>query len=291
MTKPAHTLSARTFFCMRSRSSLAALLTTAVVLCLTADGAAQDEAALHDLWAGIATNPADHRAAITACDTYLASRKSDPLRVVAESALAWHLLRAGETNRAASVLQSLVTTSKAPLPEAASQMARRWMTRIQHQEVRERLRAYYADEIEFPDSLEVLAQHPAGKDVRLVDAFGDPWSYELKQFKVLSSITKQRYELASRRVGTRIELQTALGAPYGDGFDIRPVRKLDTVSGRPRIRFEIDGQSEESGKTLVDVVAGERAPTERRIYFAYAGPRLLILSNGDYWAVLGPAGR
>jgi len=252
---------------------------------------AQDEAALLQLWTSVWAHPSNHIAAVEACETFIAAHPQDSFLVVARSVSAWHHLRAGQTNQAAGALRQLQSSSRAPLTQAADRMARRWLTRIDHQAVCNALQIYYMEHIAYPAALDALASDPATHDVKRVDAFDEPWRYKTTEFKILRRIKNQRYELTSRRVGSSSDLPTSLASPYGYDFELRAVKKISNVADRPMIRFELTPEGDDSTPRSLDIVAGERSPVERAVHFVYAGKRVLILSNGDYWAVLGPSQR
>ncbi|MDA1349194.1 MAG: hypothetical protein O3A47_10095, partial [Chloroflexi bacterium] len=92
-------------------------------------------------------------------------------------------------------------------------------------------------------------------------------------------------------VGSSSDLPTSLASPYGYDFDIRALKKISNVADQPMIRFELVQQHEPASTLSLDIALGQHSTVQRNIHFVYSGRRVLILSNGDYWAVLGPSNR
>jgi hypothetical protein len=81
-----------------------------------------------------------------------------PYRAAARSVQAWRLLRAGKPADAAAVYQAML--ADASTPAAFADLARRWLTRLDREEVKAALLKVWARDIRFPDSLEKLPPPP-----------------------------------------------------------------------------------------------------------------------------------
>ena len=85
------------------------------------------------------------------------------------------------------IFESALTTDKAakPIARFADVMARRWLTRIDHEKVEKALKAYYADNVEYPSSLAPLLNLPKDKAPPKADRFDDPGGLMTEQIRVV----------------------------------------------------------------------------------------------------------
>lgn len=249
--------------------------------------ATPQEDAFMKVWSAHVRAPEDHKAAIEVCQSVMdkSSTLGDFLPAV-KTLAAWHLLGAGKRADAVRIFESAVSVDRAakPIARYADIMARRWLTRIDHESAVKALKAYYADNVEYPSSLAPLLNLPKDKAPSKADRFGDPWVYKAEGFGKLKVTPNQRYSLYSKNVGAK---STDLAAfpfnTYGKKSASLISRKtLNPVS----VEFETVSESgtqrgvaTESG--LINGIRFLRLDSDSR--FA-----LMIDSECDYWVVATP---
>jgi len=253
-----------------------------------------DEKALWLLWKRHINNSGKHEELAAACDKLVKQAPHDPLAAVTRGIAAWHLLKAGRTDTAATLLEGMISNAgqggsslNVPgrsamtdcLREAALSMARAWLTRIDREQVKRALQKLYVREIEYPESLDAIAS--LAEEMRLppIDRWGEPWSYRLVTFRRLKGLHGQKYELQSAALGKHSDLWQSLEIPYGSRIRLKPVKILSSASGKETVQFVI---SDESRKHVV-LSLGTEADS---IFFAHSGSNILILSDGFHWMVL-----
>ena len=177
---------------------------------------AQDHAFLR-VWRIHAANPSNHLGVVDA--GLRAMDKSSTLGEwlpVVKTLVAWHLLQGGKTAEAERVFASAVlkTATRHPVYRSADIMSKRWLTRIDAEQVVKALRKYYIDKVEFPEKLDpvMTAGIPAH------DRFGNAWEYSLQSFDRIQGLKNQRYRLFSKNTGRETtRLRRALKMPYAYG--------------------------------------------------------------------------
>ena len=176
--------------------------------------------------------------------------------------LAWDQLRAGQQPEATKTFESLLTNNPDPLAKAGDTMARRWLTRLDREQVKAALLTAYAGKIEFPASLAGI-QPPT-------DRWGKPWLYELAKPKHIPGIAKQTYRLESTALGAGSDLATALKIPYSSRITLEPVSVASGV-----VSFKLPGRTQpvllSVGASFDDVTLAAVTATE------------IILTDGDHW--------
>ena len=241
------------------------------------------ERPLWTLWAlhqKEATN-GDHQAVVAACDAFDREHAGSPLCPVSRGLAAWHLLRAGATGEAVRVFDGLDRPAGTnALGLAGQAMALRWLTRLDREQVRVALRAFYNQNIRYPDSLAELQSLKAkAAGVPLADRWKKPWRYSLVKLKHLQKLRNQQYELESTMLAQDSDLTRAVAAPYAARIGLHPAQMSKGGDGRPAIMFET------TGKTAKQVMLVEGTDYEG-ISLVYIGETMIVLSDGDCWQVL-----
>ena len=257
-----------------------------LTFCLRA--ATPQEDAFLKVWSTHVRAPQDHKAVIDACQSVMdkSSTLGEFLPAV-KTLAAWHLLAAGKQADAVRIFESAVTAERAAKPVAryADIMARRWLTRIDHEATVKALKAYYADNVEYPSSLSPLYNQPKDKAPAKTDRFGDPWVYKTEEFGKLKGTKNQRYSLYSKNVGAKI---TKLAAFPFDSYGKKSASIVARKTLAPvSVEFETvteggaqRGVATESG--LINGIRFLRLDSDSR--FA-----LMIDSECDYWIVASTA--
>jgi hypothetical protein len=187
--------------------------------CPLGSAATPQEDAFLKAWGAHVRAPQDHKAVIDACQSVMdkASTLGDFLPAV-KTLAAWHLLAGGKQADAVRIFESALTSDRTAKPVAryADAMARRWLTRLDHARLAKALKAYYADNVEYPSNLSPLF----GADTTLpkADRFDDPWIYVAEAFGRLKAAPNQRFSLYSKSVGKKLTPLSALPFDaYGGG--------------------------------------------------------------------------
>lgn len=249
-----------------------------------ADAVEPDERGLWAVWTQQRDAPDDHAACVAACDAFETQSPDDPYGVVTRGIAAWHLLKQHRLGEAAERLSSLLEAGQTPLEQAAADIARAWLTRLDREQVRVGLKMLYSDALAFPASLDALRSLPQRYRPPPTDRWGTPWEYRLIGFKMIAGFHDQKYLLQSRRLGPRSDLEEVLKTPYLSGVRLKPVR-LSAGAGTTVVHFDAgpkdEGEGQSSGTVVMSV--GSRSG---QVVFAALGPRLIILATDDHWSVL-----
>ncbi len=256
---------------MRVRAGWIAGLAAAWVAAVAAADE-QDQALL--LWRAQAKTPTNHAAHAVAWRAMESQFPSGELRPVIRGFAAWHLLKSGGTNDAVTLLEAMSLGKSTPVEQAAAEMARRWLTRLDRERVRAALKAQYQKDVAFPPALDVLRALPEAERPPLTDRFGSPWQYAIDGFKRIAPTRGQRYRLGSSQLGESSDLAAALARPYGAGAT--PPRPLRRGADGTAIIFLVG--TERPVVSVGTKVGGWM--------LAWAGSKLLVMSDGDYWALL-----
>lgn len=261
----------------------------------TALGASEaQERALWTLWRMQTNDPAQHEAIVAACRQIQQAVPGNPLLPVAQGLAAWHSLQLGKTNEAVVLLNAMtsITPSTAPATPTATagaEMSRRWLTRLDREQVRGALARYYSDAIEYPANLQLLKKttpsQTGKKDASLPwsDRWGDPWQYQLAPLKIIQGALGQRYLLQSKTLGEASDLAQALKRSYDGRILLQPVSLTITSGGAQIVVFQTEGNRPEK------IMLSEGGQAEG-VTLTYIGAQILILCDGDHWrVVLKPA--
>jgi hypothetical protein len=280
----------------------------------TAQTAAPAERRLWSLWQQHAKNPADHARVAAACLQFDTDAPDTPFALVARGLAAWHMLKAGDTNAAVKLFQSMDTPAiedKTPssetnapaadaLREAGMNMARTWLTRIDRDQAGKALREYYLKHVEYPAAMQFLGALPPGQRPPLTDRWGLPWQYHTTGFKQLAGLDGQRYVLQSAMLGNDSSAAAALARDYAGRINIKRARVLSSDGGgilelvlQPPAEAGVPRRSPaEAGstKTAADgnaqpkviVALGRRTGD---ICAAFIGTQFLIFADRDHWLV------
>lgn len=262
---------------------LASLLVTHLSLLASTP---QEDAFLK-VWAAHVRNTQDHKAVIDVCQSVMdkSSTLGDFLPAV-KTLAAWHLLASGNQSDAVRIFESALTADRAakPIARFADVMARRWLTRMDHEATVKALKTYYTDNVEYPSSLAPLLNLPKDKAPPKTDRFGDPWVYKTEAFGKLKGIANQRFTLYSKNVGTKI---TKLSAFPFDAYGNKSASIIARKTLSPlSVEFETStesgtqrGVATESG--LINGIRFLRLDSDNR--FA-----LMVDSDCDFWVVATP---
>ena len=254
------------------------LFSAAMVLCACAcaQAATPQEDAFLKVWGAHVRAPNDHKAVIEACQSVMdkSSTLGEFLPVV-KTLAAWHLLAGGMQADAVRIFESAMTGDKAARPVArfADIMARRWLTRMDIEKVRQALQIIYRQEVAYPQNLTVLSRLPQAPPA--YDRWGRPWQYELSTYKKIQGLSGQRYHLHSRNLDDEARLAEALARPYGARITLKPVAAA-AQSSAP-VQFITTANP-------TPIWLSEGAAYDH-LSFAYSGLKLVILTDGDHWLV------
>lgn len=182
------------------------LIAAAILLAAgLAPAAPEQDHAFLKVWRVHQTNLQDHEGVVAAAQTVMdkTSTLGDYLPAV-KTLVAWHFLAAGKRADAERLFESALLKNPSEgnaIARTADAMARRWLSRIDAEDIVRALRRYYADHVEYPPSLAPLFSTPAGRALKTKDRFGDPWVYRIETFEKLPGAKNQRYALYSRSIG------------------------------------------------------------------------------------------
>lgn len=236
-----------------------------------------DEKAVWEAWKIHQTESNRHDVIVAACQKI---SPTNELIGVSQGLAAWHLMRQGKTNEAATFLENMASTvGKTPLSTAAGEMGRRWLTRLDLEKVKGALQIAYRQDIEYPRTLDALKKLPREWVPPLKDRWDSPWQYEVTGYKRISGLTRQRYRLQCKKLGDDSSLTAALTRPYGARITLKPVSLASTSSGAQAMKFESVGGKAETFLLSEGAQFGG-------ITFAYSGLKLIILTDGDHWLIV-----
>jgi hypothetical protein len=234
-----------------------------------------DEAALQSLWASQQKDPGNHAAIAQDAAAFEQSFPTSPLVPVARGLAAWHLLESGDLDGARQLLEKMTAAGPDPIAAIGAEMARRWLTRLDREQVTAGLQKVYAEDLEYPETLAAVGALPQEFRPPLTDRWGAAWRYTPTAFKKLDIGDRQTFVLESTKLGEPSDLKTALALPYGAGFTFKPAKVMPPIGGKAVITFQ---DAAGRADTLSEGSAGND------LGFAYLGDDLLILSSGDYWS-------
>jgi len=172
-----------------------------------------------------------------------------------------------------------------PLNIAAKNIANAWLTRMEMEQVKQVLQLYYRKHVEYPKTLDLVKPFQKDNQPPLVDRWGKPWAYGLAEFQSLKKLGTlyamygQKYTIKSATLGTNSELKASLKVPYASTITLKPVKMLSGMPGKEMVQFE----STDGKQTKVILSIGT---DNAGISLSYVGPKLLILSDMNYWLVL-----
>ncbi|MCX7009206.1 MAG: hypothetical protein NTY53_18500 [Kiritimatiellaeota bacterium] len=164
-------------------------------------GAQADVRALAKIWQQHVRTPTEHAAIVQAVKQMAAQNEGSPLLGIANGIGAWHALSAGQTNQAVLLLTPLLAERTDPVGIEARNFAQRWLTRIDREKVRDALKVYYRNHVEFPAAFSALGELAVTNRPPMTDRFGRAWKYELAAMKRLTTVRAQRYNLSSFTLG------------------------------------------------------------------------------------------
>ena len=196
---------------------------------------------------------------------------------------AWHLLQAGRATEAAAAYEAALTTGTPtdPLRGAADAMARRWLSRLDREQVVAALAVYYREQVAFPPDLAVFEAWPAARRPPLRDRQGDAWIYQLQAFRRLKLDGAQRYILYSRSVGRETATLAAAMALCPPATVVSFVRR---GAGSPAV-----AEVRVGGAAVRPVVLQEGTRAGGLVFAAIDGAgRFALFSNDDFWLIALP---
>lgn len=261
---------------MRSRSKLAALAAASVLLLpsLVRAQAPADESTLLALWKNF--TPTNLEGTVRACAAFNKQFTNSPLREVTLGVVGWCALQLGDRGDTVTrVFESMLSSDDATLDEAATTMARRWLTRLDREKVEVGLRKVYIDLVSYPPTLEALTKLPEGQRPPLTDRWGRPWRYRLAEQKHIRGLG-QKYVLESVNVDRDHDLKDALGKTYEAATLLKPQKVLSREKGRESVAFA-------AGREPVVLAVGGRF---RGVTLVHVGQTLVVLTDDDHWSVL-----
>ena len=235
-----------------------------------------DETALQALWASQEKDAGNHTALAQAAAAFEQHFATSPLVPVARGIGAWHLLESGDFDGAKLVLEKMASAGADPVGAIGAEMARRWLTRLDREQVVIALQKVYAGDLEYPESLSAVSALPAEYRPPLADRWGVAWTYTAGSFKKLQTGERQTFTLESPKLGATSDLKQALAQPYGTGFTFKPTKVMPSIGGKAVIVFQ-----DAAGRT--ETVSEGSAGSD--LGLAYVGDEVLILGGGDYWSI------
>jgi hypothetical protein len=253
---------------MRSHNNLllALFILLASTLCVLAEGTGDQFLAV--LFRLHASSPSNDVAVCTAASQTIATLSPGPDRAAARTLLGWRLLRAGKPAEAKPVYQALLDDPASP--PAFTQLARRWLTRLDRDEVRAALQKAWTDNIQYPSSLDSLAK-PLPP---MQDRWGQAWRYRPAVFKRLKT-EAQRYTLESPELGADSDLAAALGRPWPKEPSLRAVAVNTEAGATPVVTFQ-------TLKTPPEKILMTEGKASAGLALVKTGPRAMLIVEGDY---------
>lgn len=203
------------------------------------------------------------------------------MTAVSRGLASWHLLKIHKSDAAAPILNAMLSTGDAAFPKASNLIALRWLTRLDREKVKSALKAIYKKHIEYPAALDELQSLPAKDRPPLTDRWGKPWTYYLANFKRLTGVSAQAYTLQCAMLGVTSDITEALKIPYADTIKLKPTRVMSPGGGGQSaiIEFETTGPKPEKSVLSEGTTVGN-------ITFVFAGEKVLLLADGDYWLIV-----
>jgi len=244
-----------------------------------------DEKPLWELWQFHLDNVSNHVEVAAKCAEFAKVGQNYQFAVIADGLGAWHLLEAGQQTNAVKILTKLAQLQPtSPLATAAANMGKSWLTRIDRDKIRWALKLYYRQQVEFPETLDVLQTMPPDIRPPAKDRFERNWVYRIVNFKALKGFKNQKYELLSSTLDKKSDFTEALKEPYGASIQMKPIKIMSGSPGRETISFENTAPKKEGDKKeTVYVAVGS---SNGNIMFAHSGQKLIVLSDGSHWAIM-----
>ncbi len=237
-----------------------------------------NERMLRELWQQHQTNVTAHALITDMCARIEAQHPRCFFMPVVRSLAAWHYLQDGNIVDARRLLLKLESdVSDDSVKRAGRRMARTWLTRLDREEIRQTLLEFYATNVKYPETLDLLRAQNADRRPLLKDRWNDPWIYEWTQFRFLALKPGQRYRLESRNISNTSDLREALSLAYGAGFDLEP-RRITGGGDRAVVEFTYAAAPDEP--VLLSPGASYRGQ-----FLVYIGDEILILANADHWGI------
>ena len=240
---------------------------------------AANEKDFYELWKKHESDPSRHDEIIAQCRKFSEFNSADPLRDVAKSLEAWHLLVAGRSNEAWEIFESQAALAGDGVRTGTARVAKGWLSRREREKVAASLKLFYREEIGFPKSLAEISNHPkipAEARPPVNDRFGAPWKYRLSGFEKMPGFENQKYSLECAELGPLSDLRKSLELPYAGHLKIKPVAVNPGPAGSI-----VSFQGSDS-KAMTVIGEGEAA---KGIQLAFAGPGLVMVCDGTHWKV------
>lgn len=239
-------------------------------------GEKPDETALLALWGKHQQDPENHAAIVQDLQAFEQGNAQSPLVTVARGLAAWHLLKAGNVEEAKHLLAEMAPGGVQPVAAAGKEMALRWLTRLDQEDVEAALRKVYASDIEYPQTLAPVLALPVSARPPMTDRWGTAWSYHPAGFKEIDAGPNQTFVLQSGKLGEKSDLKKILTLPYGGGVGLKPEKILPSQDGKAVLMLQ--------GAGGIHAILAE-GTTAGDLSFPYFGDAIVILSNGDYWFI------
>ncbi len=189
------------------------------------------------LWNRHLAGSAAHADLAAECDALARAHPDDPAAPVARTIQAWHLMQLNQHDDAAALLEPLLAATGDGTARGAHELARAWLSRMDHERVRAALEIYRRRRVRYPRrlaELDSLPQIPPGRHPVSHDRYGTPWVYREERLQSMPSLEWQRYTLQSRTLGDDSALHEALAIPYATRIPFTPLRVF-APEGRPPI--------------------------------------------------------
>jgi len=199
-----------------------------------------------------------------------------PERAIARLIRAKALLIAGNESDARPLLLELAEDNRA---DAARQVSREGsriiLTLMDRGSIEEVLRRYYARNLRYPASLEVLQTAFPDTPVRLTDRWGDQWEYRPTAARFFAVGEGQTFHLQSGNTGDHRRLETLLRQPHAGDLRFFEATSVLTRGGSMVVTFRHRHTRQE-----VSLSEGSR---EEGLWFIGEEGNTLFISNGIHF--------
>jgi len=238
-------------------------------------------AAAHDRATALAQNK-QWGAAANAYGAFAAGRHDHelaPLASLFQGILLRH--RLGQRPEAHAAFARAAAAPDTPFGRQLAHVARAWLARVQMEAIDTALRAYYVDQVQYPERLAELAARKLLAAKALLDPWGKPFVYKTGRLSFAPKIPRQAYTLTCSAIEG--------GSKALEGI----LKQVGALERTARLRSIVPTSP------LKAIVTATRAPT-RRLTLA-EGARLgaatvakitpdgLVLLDGEFAAFLRPA--
>lgn len=245
----------------------------------SASGAeAPTEAKVRKLWNYARASSANHAGILAACAKFDRDPSAGMFLPVSRGIAAWAETSQGRLTRAHKRWEEMIPRGSGPMATSSIEMARRWQTRLDRENIKAALQQYYLKEIEYPRRLKALQDMQTDVPFSLFDRWKQPWVYRVQTPEHLPGALRQTYLLESERLGENSDLLAALGPRYGGDFQLK-VKQLRTLEAGNR---EVTLYDEELD---LDIVLSQRFGSGQ-LELTYVGTTIVIVSSGDFWIVV-----